>query len=169
MLELRQQVGAAEIESVHMATYGEAVRRTATEAEKWNPETRETADHSIPYLVAAAFQDGGVTPATFAPSRIKDPALRQLIKKLTVVEEPEGTTTDESEGLSPAAIAAAAAAAEDEDDTPWGWIAFACLAVAVVIGGIVWWWRRRSAQKNSEEPPLSEEPPVDDDWSGPPS
>jgi 2-methylcitrate dehydratase len=91
VLELRQRVGTAEIESVHMTTYGEAVRRTATEAEKWDPETRETADHSIPYLVAAAFQDGGVTPATFAPSRIRDPALRSLIKKLTVVEEPEFT------------------------------------------------------------------------------
>jgi 2-methylcitrate dehydratase len=91
VLELRQRVGTAEIESVDVATYGEAVRRTATEAEKWNPETRETADHSMPYLVAAAFQDGGVTPATFAPSRIQDPALRPLIKKLKVVEEPEFT------------------------------------------------------------------------------
>jgi 2-methylcitrate dehydratase len=91
VLELRRRVAAAEIESVHVATYGDAVRRTAAEAEKWDPETRETADHSIPYLVAAAFQDGGVTPATFAPSRIQDPALRPLIKKLTVVEEPEFT------------------------------------------------------------------------------
>jgi 2-methylcitrate dehydratase len=91
VLELRQQVAAAQIASVQVATYGEAVRRTATEAEKWDPRTRETADHSIPYLVAAAFHDGGVTPATFAPSRIQDPALRPLIKKLTVVEEPEFT------------------------------------------------------------------------------
>jgi 2-methylcitrate dehydratase len=91
VLELRQRIGTAEIESVHMATYGEAVRRTAREAEKWDPNTRETADHSIPYLVAAAFHDGEVTPATFAPSRIQDPALRSLIKKLTVVEEPEFT------------------------------------------------------------------------------
>jgi len=90
-LELRRQVAAADIVSVRVTTYGEAVRRTATEAEKWDPETRETADHSIPYLVAAAFQDGAVTPATFAPSRIQDPALRPLIKKLTVVEEPEFT------------------------------------------------------------------------------
>jgi 2-methylcitrate dehydratase len=91
VLELRQQVAAAEIDSVRVATYGEALRRTATEAEKWNPETRETADHSIPYLMASAFQDGDVTPATFAPSRIQDPTLRHLIKKLTVVEEPEFT------------------------------------------------------------------------------
>jgi len=91
VLQLRQQVAPDQIESVRVATYGEAVRRTAAEAEKWDPATRETADHSIPYLVAAALADGGVTPATFAPSRIKDPALRPLIKKLEVVEEPEFT------------------------------------------------------------------------------
>ena len=91
VLQLRQQVAPDQIESVRVATYGEAVRRTAAEAEKWDPATRETADHSIPYLVAAALADGGVTPATFAPSRLKDPALRPLIKKLEVVEEPEFT------------------------------------------------------------------------------
>jgi 2-methylcitrate dehydratase len=91
VLEIRQQIAAADVASVRVATYGEALRRTATEAEKWDPKTRETADHSMPYLVAAAFQDGGVTPATFTPSRIQDPALRPLIKKLTIVEEPEFT------------------------------------------------------------------------------
>lgn len=91
VLKLRKQVAAAAVEAVHVATYGEAVRRTAAETEKWDPRTRETADHSLPYLVAAALQDGGVTSATFAPARIQDPALRPLIKKLTVVEEPEFT------------------------------------------------------------------------------
>jgi 2-methylcitrate dehydratase len=99
-LELRQRVDPAQIESVHIATYGEAVRRTAAEAEKWDPTTRETADHSMPYLVAAAFQDGAVTPATFAPSRIQDPALRPLIKKLRIVEEPEFTQRYPSESCS---------------------------------------------------------------------
>ena len=104
VLELRQQVAAVDIESVRVATYGEAVRRTATEAEKWDPETRETADHSIPYLVAAAFQDGDVTPATFAPPRIQDPALRPLIKKLTVVEEPEFTRRYPTESCTRIAV-----------------------------------------------------------------
>jgi 2-methylcitrate dehydratase len=58
VLELRSQVNVTQIESVHVATYGEAVRRTAAEAEKWDPATRETADHSTPYLVAAALLDG---------------------------------------------------------------------------------------------------------------
>jgi 2-methylcitrate dehydratase len=91
VLELRHRVALTDIASVHVATYADAVRRTATEAEKWDPRTRETADHSIPYLVAAAFHDGGVTPATFAPSRIQDPALRPLIAKLRVTEDPELT------------------------------------------------------------------------------
>ena len=76
-LELRREVTPAQIQSVHVATYHDAVRRTASEGEKWDPKTRETADHSMPYLVAAALQDGAVTPATFAPARIQDPALRR--------------------------------------------------------------------------------------------
>ena len=91
MLELRRQVSAKDVASIHVATYGEAVRRTSAEAQKWDPETRETADHSMPYLVAAALQDGAITPATFVPARIKDAALRPIIKKLTVVEDPDFT------------------------------------------------------------------------------
>ncbi len=90
-LELRSQVPLDEIEAVHVATYGEAIRRTASEEEKWDPKTRETADHSMPYLVARALQDGAITPATFAPSRIQDSGLRVLMKKLNLVEEPEFT------------------------------------------------------------------------------
>jgi 2-methylcitrate dehydratase len=91
VLELRPQVAADQLESARVATYGDAVRRTASEAEKWDPHTRETADHSSPFLVAAAWQDGAVTPATFTPARIQDPSLRPLIKKLTIVEDPEFT------------------------------------------------------------------------------
>jgi 2-methylcitrate dehydratase len=50
-LELRQQVQAAEIASIHIRTYETAASSAATEPEKWAPKTRETADHSIPYLV----------------------------------------------------------------------------------------------------------------------
>ena len=100
VLDLRQQVAIRDIDSVHVATYTEAVQRTATEPEKWNPETRETADHSIPYLLAVAWQDGEVTPATFAPSRIHDPALRTLIKKLTVTEDSEFTRRYPAESCS---------------------------------------------------------------------
>ena len=54
----------------------------------------------MPYLVAAALQDGAITPATFAPARIKDAALRPIIKKLTVVEEPDFTRRYPAESCS---------------------------------------------------------------------
>jgi len=50
--------------------------------------------------VAAALQDGSVTPATFTPSRVNDQALRSLIARLTVVEEPEFTRRYPAESRS---------------------------------------------------------------------
>lgn len=100
VLELRRQVRVEDVTAVHVATYGEAIRRAAAEAEKWDPKTRETADHSIPYLVAAALQDGAITPETFAGPRVQDPALRPLMKKLTVVEDPEFTRRHPAESCS---------------------------------------------------------------------
>jgi 2-methylcitrate dehydratase len=90
-LELRSRVPADQVASARVSTYGDALRRTALEGEKWDPKTRETADHSTPFLVAAAWRDGAVTPATFTPARIQDPSLRPLIGKLTVVEDPDFT------------------------------------------------------------------------------
>jgi 2-methylcitrate dehydratase len=90
-LELRPQLDTSEIAAIRLRTYRTAVRSAATDPQKWDPHTRETADHSIPYLVATAFQDGSVTPASFAPDRIRDPALRQLIAKMTIEEDAEFT------------------------------------------------------------------------------
>ena len=90
-LELRRQVEPADIESVLIHAYQAAVSRAATEPEKWAPKTRETADHSIPYLVAAAWQDGVVNSGSFNNQRIQDPAISDLIAKMTVHEDEEFT------------------------------------------------------------------------------
>lgn len=90
-LELRPQIAMSEIAAIRIRTYRTAVRSAATDPQKWDPQTRETADHSIPYLVATAFQDGAVTPASFTPDKIQSPALRQLITKMTIEEDLEFT------------------------------------------------------------------------------
>jgi 2-methylcitrate dehydratase len=90
-LELRTQVPTAEIAAIRVRSYRSAVRSAATDPQKWDPQTRETADHSIPFLVATAFQDGAVTPASFAIDRIQSPALRQLMSKMTIEEDSEFT------------------------------------------------------------------------------
>jgi 2-methylcitrate dehydratase len=90
-LELHSLVPAAEIAAIRVRTYRAAVRSAATDPQKWDPQTRETADHSIPFLVATAFQDGAVTPESFTNDRILSPALRQLISKMTIEEDLEFT------------------------------------------------------------------------------
>lgn len=86
-LELRSQVSLSEIEAIRIDTYRSAVHSAATEPQKWAPKTRETADHSIPYLVAVAFRDGAVTPHSFTNDHLHDPAIHALISKMTVEED----------------------------------------------------------------------------------
>jgi 2-methylcitrate dehydratase len=90
-LELRAQVAPSDIASIRIQGYHSAVSSAGSEPEKWDPKTRETADHSIPFLVAVALQDGAVTPASFTAQRISDPALRPIIAKMTMEENPEFT------------------------------------------------------------------------------
>ena len=90
-LELRGEFDLDDLERVHIRTYGVAVRNAAGEPEKWDPRTRETADHSLPYVVAAALTDGAVTPASFDEVRIADPRLRPLMRKVEVSEDPDAT------------------------------------------------------------------------------
>src|SRR6266496_1545962 len=56
---------------------------------KYDPHTKETADHSLPYVIAAAIVDRQVTPAQFEMKKIMDPAIRAQLKKVAVVADPE--------------------------------------------------------------------------------
>lgn len=52
---------------------------------KYRPTTRETADHSLPYAIAAILADGRLTPDQFDPDRVRDPALIPLMDAVRVV------------------------------------------------------------------------------------
>jgi len=56
---------------------------------KYDPHTKETADHSRPYVSAAALVDRQVTPAQFTNQKIRDPQIREQLKKVVVVADPE--------------------------------------------------------------------------------
>ena len=51
---------------------------------KYDPRTRETADHSFPYMLARALVDGGITLDSYTPERIADPSIRPLMRKIHV-------------------------------------------------------------------------------------
>ena len=56
----------------------------------WHPISRETADHSLPYIVAAAVLDGFVRTESFEPEGVRDPARLTFIKeKVSVTRAPE--------------------------------------------------------------------------------
>jgi len=56
---------------------------------KYDPHTKETADHSLPYVIAAALVDRQVTPAQFTMQKIVDPRIREQLHKVEVVADPE--------------------------------------------------------------------------------
>ena len=56
---------------------------------KYDPRTKETADHSLPYVIAAALVDRRVTPEQFEPERILDPVIRAQLGKVKVEADPE--------------------------------------------------------------------------------
>ncbi len=56
---------------------------------KYDPHTKETADHSLPYVIAAALADRQVTPLQFTPEKIMDPKIREQLRKVEVIADPE--------------------------------------------------------------------------------
>ena len=51
-----------DVQKVVVEVSQHALDHGATGEQLWNPRTRETADHSIPYVVAVTLMDGKVTP-----------------------------------------------------------------------------------------------------------
>ena len=90
--ELIEAEGARAIDrvtDVEIGSYDVAIEIIGRDPEKWQPTTRETADHSFPYCVAAALLDGRMTLQSFGLKRLHDPNLRDLMKKIRVVQQPE--------------------------------------------------------------------------------
>ena len=53
----------------------------------WAPISRETADHSLPYIVASAVLDGRIGTDSFSPQRVHDPARQAFIRTVEVTPD----------------------------------------------------------------------------------
>jgi 2-methylcitrate dehydratase len=89
-LKLRDNVDIKNISSIKIALDKFCITSSNFQ-ERWTPHTRETADHSIPYLVVAALVDGEITEKTFTPERFENPEIVDLLSKLTMEEDQEFT------------------------------------------------------------------------------
>lgn len=88
-IDLRQQVAVEDIETVTVHTYWFTWSEIGGEPEKWHPTTRESADHSLPYILAAVLIDGRFSDDIFSPARLLDHRIHELVDRIAVKEDKE--------------------------------------------------------------------------------
>ena len=92
ILELREQVDVApdDIDHIYLETFNVAfnIIGGGEEGGKKNIRLKEEADHSLPYMLAAAYLDGDVMPEQYEPDRITRNDIQTLLQKVDVTENP---------------------------------------------------------------------------------
>jgi 2-methylcitrate dehydratase len=89
-LLLRKEIGNRKtVRAMTIESHDASVDIIGSEPEKWKPETRETADHSLPYITAVALIDGEVTEKQFQPARFKDPMIWKFLENVKVERSAE--------------------------------------------------------------------------------
>ncbi len=85
-LALREQIRGdlSQIDAITIDTFEACYSIIGSEPEKWEPKSRETADHSLPYIVGVTLIDGKVDLSSFDEVRYTDPELLAFLKKIKV-------------------------------------------------------------------------------------
>ncbi len=87
-LEARKEIkDPNDIASVEIASHEAGYTILGKDPEKWAPLTKETADHSLPYIVGLTLLEGMIDNSTYTEKRFHDPQVLDLLKKITVVED----------------------------------------------------------------------------------
>ena len=87
-LEARKEIENAEnIVSVEIASHEAGYTILGRDPEKWDPQTKETADHSLPYIVGMALLEEKIDNSTYSEKKFRDPKILDFLKKITVVED----------------------------------------------------------------------------------
>jgi len=88
ILELKagHRFTAEDIEKIEIEIFGVAynIIGGGEEGEKTHIETKEEADHSLPYIVAVAILDGQVMPEQYRPDRIVQEDVQRLLRRVVV-------------------------------------------------------------------------------------
>ena len=88
-IAVAKEVGAIDrVTAVEIATTRRGFQTAASDPEKWAPQTRDTADHSLPYITARAMFDGDITNDSYAPEKLRDPGILAFMRKISVKEDP---------------------------------------------------------------------------------
>jgi 2-methylcitrate dehydratase len=85
---IENDLAPEQVKKVHIRSLARAADILA-DPSKYDPRSKETADHSLPYVIAAAVADRQVTPLQFEPEKIMDERIRAQLNKVEVVADPE--------------------------------------------------------------------------------
>jgi len=91
----QNNITSDQIDSVKVTTIARACD-ILFDPQKYHPESRETADHSLPYCIAAALVDHKITTQSFSEEKLKDPKIWEVINKI------KGEASIEFEKMFPA-------------------------------------------------------------------
>jgi 2-methylcitrate dehydratase len=91
-LFLRSQIqDLSQVKTMVIESHDASVDIIGSEPEKWHPQSRETADHSLPYITAVALIDGEVTDRQFAPERFTETGIVSFLQGVKVERNDELT------------------------------------------------------------------------------
>jgi len=88
-------LGYSDIKEVKVTCFAQAYD-ILFDPTKYRPESRETADHSLPYCMAAAMVDKKITTESFSDEKLNDPRIYEVIDKI------KGEPSQEFEKMFPA-------------------------------------------------------------------
>ncbi len=89
-LTLRKEIpDLSTVKSMTIESHDASVDIIGSEPEKWKPQSRETADHSLPYITAVALIDGQITDKQFEPSRFTEPGIVKFLENVKVTRNDE--------------------------------------------------------------------------------
>jgi 2-methylcitrate dehydratase len=106
IIELAEEfeIDPDDVEAIHLETFhGAKLIIGGGEGSRYEVETRAQADHSLPYMLAAALVDRELTSAPYDPDRIQRDDVQRLLRAVDV-EENDAFTERFEDGEMPAAI-----------------------------------------------------------------
>jgi 2-methylcitrate dehydratase len=100
----RESIDPGQVESIHLDTFhGAKLIIGGGEGSRYDVQTKAQADHSLPYMLAAALIDHDMSTGQYDPERITREDVQRLLRTVTVEEDPELTERFE-QGEMPAVI-----------------------------------------------------------------
>jgi 2-methylcitrate dehydratase len=81
--ELVAWTGPDEVAAIKME-FNFVLWQEDADPQKWDPRNKETADHSLPYIVSRMIMDKEIYLDSFTKEKYMDPAVRDLMNKVTI-------------------------------------------------------------------------------------